>query len=319
MINNSKKVVLALLCLISSTACYRVPNKLEPQISYLVQDKYIRSLESSFPPLTKHEREQEWGKEYFIGIAFAKKLDLYRAVTAFKRAEILIPDNLYHRKQEVEYYEILAYYLGKRYEEALDTFDDSSLCVIDATFPTYHDLLVILYESYLHTDKEDKANNILNILKHHYPETAKDLELSTALTMGNLDEFKKLSYSPELRSSTKELLTAYNKEKKSISKAQTLNAILPGMGYLYVGQKQSALTATLLNGLFIAAATHFFLHGHKSAGIIFSSFEAGWYFGGIYGAGEAAKLYNERVYEGKALTTLNQNKLFPIFMLNYGF
>ncbi len=319
MINNSKKVVLALLCFINITACYRVPNKLEPQISYLVQDKYIRSLESSFPPLTKHEREQEWGKEYFIGIAFAKKLDLYRAVTAFKRAEILIPDNLYHRKQEVEYYEILAYYLGKRYEEALDTFDDSSLCVIDSTFPTYHDLLVILYESYLHTDKEDKANNILNILKHHYPETAKDLELSTALTMGNLDDFKKLSYNQDLQSSTKELLTAYNKEKKSITKAQTLNAILPGMGYLYVGQKQSALTATLLNGLFIAAATHFFLHGHNSAGIIFSSFEAGWYFGGVYGAGEAAKLYNERIYENKALTTLNQNKLFPIFMLNYGF
>jgi hypothetical protein len=137
--------------------------------------------------------------------------------------------------------------------------------------------------------------------------------------MGNLEDLKKLSYNPELQVSTKELLISYNKEKKSISKAQTLNAILPGMGYLYVGQKQSALTATLLNGLFIAAATHFFLHGHNSAGIIFSSFEAGWYFGGIYGAGEAAKLYNERVYEGKALTTLNQNKLFPIFMLNYGF
>jgi tetratricopeptide (TPR) repeat protein len=161
MISSSKKIALGLLCFMTATACYRVPNKLEPQISYLVQDKYICALESSFPTLTKQEREQEWGKEYFIGIAFAKKLDLYRAVTAFKRAEILIPDHLYHRKQEVEYYELLSYYLGKRYEEVLDTFDDSSLCVIDSTFPTYHDLLVILYECYLHTDKEDKANNIV--------------------------------------------------------------------------------------------------------------------------------------------------------------
>src|SRR5258706_14250562 len=104
MINNIQKITLAILCLVSITGCYRVPNKLEPQINYLVQDKYIRSLDSPFPPLSKHDREQEWGKEYFIGVAFIKQLDLYRAVTAFKRSEILIPDHLYHRKQEVEYY-----------------------------------------------------------------------------------------------------------------------------------------------------------------------------------------------------------------------
>jgi tetratricopeptide (TPR) repeat protein len=319
MMSKAKILLLVLLCSLSFTACYRVPNKLEPQINYVVQDKYIRSLETSFPPLDKHEQQQEWGKEYFIGVAFAKKLDLYRAVTAFKRAEILLPDGLYHRKQEVEYYIILSYYLGKRYEEAIDAFDDSDLRIIDTKFPTYHDLLVILYECYTHTDQKDKATNILNIVKHHYPETAKELELSTALIFGDLDDIKKLSYDTTTKDSTNQLLAEYQKEKKSLAKAQGFNALLPGAGYLYVGQKQSALTAVLLNGIFIAAATHFFLHHHTAAGIIFTSFEAGWYFGGIYGAGEAAKLYNERVYEGKAFNTLNQNKLFPIFMLRYGF
>jgi hypothetical protein len=317
--NKTRIVLFALVCGLSFTACYRVPNKLEPQINYVVQDKYIRSLQTSFPPLDKHEQQQEWGKEYFIGVAFAKRLDLYRAVTAFKRAEILIPNEYYHRRQEIEYYIILSYYLGKRYEEAIDAFDDSDLRIIDTKFPTYHDLLVILYECYLHTEQKEKATTILDLIKHHYPETAKELELSTALTFGDLDDIKKLAYDDPTQKSTSQLLAEYTREKKSISKAQGFNALLPGAGYLYVGQKQSALTAFLLNSVFIAAAVHFFKHHHIAAGVIFTSLETGWYFGGIYGAGEAAKLYNERIYETKAFNTLNQNKLFPIFMLRYGF
>lgn len=311
-------ITTAILCFMLAS-CYKVPDKLEPQISYVVQDKYIRSLHANFPSLDAHELAQEWGKEYYIGIAFAKKLDLYRAVTAFKRSEILIPDNLYHRKQEVEYFIILSYYLGKRFEEAIDAFDDSDLTIIDTKFPTYHDLLVILYECYTHTQQKEKARNILTLLKHHYPDTAKELELSNALTLGHLGDVKKLPYNIQTKESVSTLLKDYNNEKKSIAKAQTFNALLPGAGYFYVGQTHSAITAFLLNSVFIAAAASFFKNGYTSAGIIFTSFEAGWYFGGIYGAGEAAKLYNDRLYEKKALTTLNQHKLFPIFMIRYGF
>lgn len=315
-----KKTLLAIaLCLLSLPSCYRVQDKIEPEFSYVVQDKYIRSLQTSFPPLDEYEKKQEWGKEYLIGVAFAKKLDLYRAVTAFKRSEILIPDDEYHRKQEVEYYIILSYYLGRRYDEALDTFEDSSLTIIDTKFPTYHDLLVILYECYSHTENPDKAKKILSLLQKQYPETAKQLDLSTSITSAELSTMKKKTYSPETKNDVNTLYSEYLASKKSVAAAQGLNALLPGAGYLYVGQKQSALTAFLLNGLFIAAAVHFFTHGHTAAGIITTSFEAGWYFGGIYGAGEATKLYNERLYEAKAFNAMNNNKLFPVFTLQYGF
>jgi tetratricopeptide (TPR) repeat protein len=206
-------ITTALLCCMLAS-CYKVPDKLEPQISYMVQDKYIRSLHANFPSLDAHELAQEWGKEYYIGIAFAKKLDLYRAVTAFKRSEILIPDHLYHRKQEVEYFIILSYYLGKRFEEAIDAFDESDLTIIDTKFPTYHDLLVILYECYTHTQQKEKARNILTLLRHHYPDTAKELELSTALTLGHLGDVKKLPYNIQTKESVSTLLKDYNNEKK---------------------------------------------------------------------------------------------------------
>lgn len=318
-----KRSLKALFCfaisVLSLTSCYRVPDQIEPEFSYVVQDKYIKSLQTSFPPLDEHEKAQEWGREYQIGVAFAKRLDLYRSVTAFRRAEILVPDSDYHRKQEVEYYVILCYYLGKRYDEALDAFEDSTLRIIDTKFPTYHDLLVILYECYLNTEKEEKARKVLSIVQNQFPETAKQLELSTAITKAELTSLKKKTYSPRTANDVSHLTTEYNAQKKSVALAQGLNALVPGAGYLYVGQKQSALTAFLLNGLFITAAVELFLHGHTAAGIIVTSFESGWYFGGIYGAGEAAKLYNERLYEDKAITTLNNNSLFPVFTLKYGF
>lgn len=317
--NKTKAIICFVVCLLSFSSCYRVPNKIEPEFSYVLQGKYIKSLQTSFPPLDEHEKSQEWGREYLIGVAFAKRLDLYRAVTAFKRSEILTPDKDFHRKQEVEYYSILCYYLGNRYEEVLDAFEDSSLRIIDTKFPTYHDLLVILYESYLYTEDEEKSKKVLDVLQTQFPDTARQLRLSTALTKAQLSDISKKTYNKETNADVAFLIKDFNKDKKSIATAQGLNALLPGAGYLYVGQKQSALTAFLLNGLFIAAAVHFFTHGHTAAGLIVTSFESGWYFGGIYGAGEAAKLYNERLYEDKAITTLNNNNLFPIFSLRYGF
>ena len=79
------------------------------------------------------------------------------------------------------------------------------------------------------------------------------------------------------------------------------------------------MTAFFLNGLFLAAAYQFFHRGNVAAGIITLSFEAGWYFGGIYGAGQEAKYYNERIYERNASAVLNDSKLFPVLMLDHAF
>ena len=295
------------------SSCSRVSEKLEPQMSYQAQAGYIKSLPSPFTPLNPLEKMEEWGKEYTIGLAFAEKLDLYRAITAFKRAEILIPPERRERQKEIEYNTMLSYYLGKRYEETLDIFTHSRLIRTGSEFPAHHDLLVILYESYLETDDERAAQMVLAALKNHYPETAQRLELGTAIQEGEIDKAE------ELDPSLSALRECYDRKKKSISKAELLNGILPGTGYYYVGQKQTAATSFLLNGLFIAGAVYFYLDGNLPMGLILTSFEAGWYFGGIYGAGEAAKEYNERVYEQCAYPIMKQKRLFPILSLNYAF
>lgn len=312
-------IVCLFFILFSSSSCYRVPDKIEPQVSYAVQDKYLKHLPPAFPSLSAQEEDQAWGKEYLIGQKFARELDLYRAVTTFKRAEFLLPPNHAERLQEIQYQILLSYYLGKRYNEVIQTFNHSTLYHARPSFLAYHDLLVILYESYLEIGDEQKAEHILRAMCQHYPETADKLVLATALIAGDLDALRQEERQNPSKTYLTDLLKTYDTKKKSISRAQTYNAFLPGMGYLYVGQKQSALTSFLLNGLFTAAAVHFFQKGNIAAGVITTSFEAGWYFGGIYGAGEAAKLYNERIYEENAYPTLNYNGLFPVLMLKYGF
>lgn len=310
---------LLLLSLLLLSSCYRVPDKIEPQVNYNVQDRYLKQLPAPFPPLTSQEKREDWGREYLLGQHFAQDLDFYRAITTYKRAEYLIPLHESERKLELQYQMILCYYLGKRYEEVIVTYNHSKLYTVNPSFPAFHDLLVILYESYLETDQESKAEHTLRTLQRYYPDTAKKLELSTAMIEGDLPALKEETYHDPSKEYLTEILTEYEAKKKSVKKAQTLNMLIPGSGYLYVGQKQSAITSFLLNGLFIAAAVHFFNKGHVAAGIITVSFETGWYFGGIYGAGESAKLYNERLYEDLAYPALNRNGLFPVLMLKYGF
>ncbi|MCB1116342.1 MAG: tetratricopeptide repeat protein [Chlamydiia bacterium] len=314
-----KRLVMIFLLCFAAIGCYRVPDKIEPQVNFSVQDKYLKSLPPPFPPLSPSEREEAWGKEYLIAQKFAENLDLYRAITTFKRSEFLLPPGHQHRLEEIQYQILLSYYLGKRYEDVTQEFVHSALYTATKTFPAYHDLLVILYESYLEIGDTEKSEYVLRVIEHHYPETAKKLRLSTVLIEGNLDELRMAERCDPSKTYIHELLSTYDAKKKSVSKAQTLNAIIPGAGYLYVGQKQSALTAFLLNGLFIWAAVHFYTHGHLAAGIITTSFEAGWYFGGIYGAGESAKYFNERLYEKLAYPELSKNRLFPVLMLKFGF
>ncbi len=305
--------------LLLATACYRVPDRIDPRVDYCLQDRHFQHLKGAFHPLTETERMSDWGKEYTIARVFADQLDLYRAVSTFRRAEILLPKEEKERKLEIEYDILLCYFLGKRYDEAVDAFEKSGLCHVDKSFAAYHDLMLILYECYREMDNPEKQQRVLELNKKTYPDSGEKLQISRAIREGDIPQIQSFTQETPHPAYLDDLLARYQAQKKSVATAQTLNAIVPGAGYLYIGQRKSAFTALLLNSLFIVAAYEFFHHGHTAAGIITTSFEAGWYFGGIYGAGEEAKYYNERVYEKLAGNVLNEQNLFPVLMLQYAF
>ncbi|MBT13082.1 MAG: hypothetical protein CMI02_13725 [Oceanospirillaceae bacterium] len=255
----------------------------------------------------------------FLGQRFARELDLYRAITCFKSALYLHPDPTGARYAELEYDIILAYFLGGKYQEVIETFECSSLVTAGPGFPAFPDLLIMLHEAYTRDGRCDRAEGIMELIQRYSPETAEDLTLQQAVVDGNVACARSLASAHPKSATILPCLDTYCCCAKSARKAQTLNAILPGAGYYYVGQRSSAMTSFLLNTLFTAAAWYFFDEGNIAAGIITTSLEAGWYFGGINGAGLAAKQYNEYLWEGCGKETLVRHRLFPVLMLEHSF
>lgn len=309
-------IFIALATCLLPMGCHRVPDTIEPSVNYTVQDKYLQSLPSAFPPLSQEELDTPFGREMLIGQQFAKQLDLYQAITAFKRALFLLPAEWSQRKEEIYYEILLCYYMAHKWQEVLSTFENSSLRHVSSEFPPFTDLLLILEETYTKLNMPRQTEGILDIIQTHNPQEASALRVSTALSQAQFPTLKAASaYYPYLTS----FLNSYAVQKKSVGRAQGLNALIPGAGYLYLGQTQSAITAFILNGLFIAASVYFFETGNTAAGAIFTSFEAGWYFGGIYGAGLEAKSYNERLYESLATSLMHKERLFPGLRIRYAF
>lgn len=304
----------ALLC-----GCHPGSYLVEPNITYLPQKQEFESLPAAFSKLSEQELRQEWGRELKIGIAFARELDLYRAITAFKRSLVIMPPDCLERQLQTVFYLVQSYYLGEKYHEVIESFECSPLTTVSSSFPAFRELMIILYDAYRKTDQLKKAQLALTIIKNGDPETALNLSLYSAVNEGNLAEISSLaSRHPEGDDATT-FLTQYAIHAKSVYTAQTLNALLPGAGYYYIGQKKTALTSFVINTAFIAAAYHFFKSGNWGAGLITTSLEFGWYFGGINGAGLAAKEYNTCLYQEYAKNLLHKKNLFPVLMLNVSF
>lgn len=308
-----------LACLCFTTSCQPTRCCLEPSIGFCPPKKLIETLPNPFPKLTAAERAQDWGKELYVGKAFAKEMDFYRAITCFKKALFLIPRKAAERRLEIEYDIFLAYYAAGKYQDAVETYEGSRL--IDATedFPASRNLLITLYDAYKQNDQPERACRILEVLVNTECQTAQRLILSSAILEADFPEIVETSDESPEAESVCQMLSTYSSESKSVTKARLLNAVLPGAGYWYVGQKKSALTSFLINALFIAATYQLFDRGYIPAGIITASLETGWYFGGINGAGIEANQFNQCLYDRLGRETMVQERLFPILMLDYGF
>lgn len=290
---------------------------IEPTIHFSTPPHVIESLPSSFPNLTQEEIKQDWGKELLIANKFARENDLYRAITCYKRSLILLPPNHANRQQQIEYDIILSYYLGGKYQEAVEAFEVSSLTTVSNRFLAFDNLLNMLFDSYSKIGQNAKAQKVYELIERVRPETALLLKHGEDVLHADFCALQNPSIPPD--ENLTYFLEAYNQQSKSIQKAKILNALLPGAGYYYIGQKNTAITAFIVNSLFTAAAYYFFNQGNWAAGVITSSLEMGWYLGGINGAGLGAKEYNEHLYEGLAKDYMIKKHLFPVLTFQMTF
>jgi len=311
--------ILVLGLAISITSCQPVCKKMEPVITCPLPSLKMSCMPSPFLPLSAEERDQEWAKELLIGDTFARESDFYRAITCYKRALVLLPPEATARRLQIDYDITLCYYLGGKYQDAINHFENSPLSQTNPDFPAFNNLLIMIYDSYFQNGQEDKAECVLKIIEQFSPETGSDLTLYQNIKEAEIDQARVLMSQHRNAESMQKNFAFYDQFAKSPRKARVLNALLPGAGYYYVGQRKTAITSFIINALFTAAAYQFFRHGYPAAGAITASLEMGWYMGGINGAGIEASEFNTRLYEGVSRKILNDNGCFPVLMFETTF
>ena len=291
-------ISLFLLCL-SGCGKAMFNDEMVSGICFIPTERLVGSWPSPFPPLSVEETGADWAVELQMGKAFAKELDLFRAITCFKRAGFLSPP--YSRIQEIDFCLLFAYYLGGKYQEAILILETGSISSVDRSFPAFDTMVTALWECYHKTGQCEKADAIFPLMQEGEQQ---------AITTGE----EVLAITPP-----EPLQSCYCDLRIPPAKVRAMQAIVPGAGYLYMGQTKSAITSFLLNGLFIWATVELFQHGHTAWGIFTLSLESGWYFGGINGAGLLAKEYNSQVYNTLGKEYMMKERLFPLLQINYGF
>ena len=76
----------------------------------------------------KHAGEMNWHSD----LNLLRTSRLYSAITCYKRALYQASSS---RTFEIEYHIIEAYYLGRKYQEAIDFYETHSLSQVPLTFP----------------------------------------------------------------------------------------------------------------------------------------------------------------------------------------
>ncbi|MDT8316676.1 MAG: tetratricopeptide repeat protein [bacterium] len=231
--------------------------------------------------------------------------DYYRAITEYKRLIFYFPSS--RAATRASFKIALSYLEGKRYEAALSQL--SKFRQLYPTDPLAIEALFLIAEASFNLGNYDEALEYFkkvesDAISPEIKERAAAARGWCLARKGNWSEAADLYSSlkdgeggKKYGKLSKDLTAAKGLPQKSPALAGTLSAIIPGSGQLYIGRKQDALVAFLLNGAFIAGAMESFRKDEDATGAILLFFEAGWYAGNIYSATSGAHKYNRKSRE----------------------
>ena len=311
---------LAGFLLLCTTGCVKIPEQQPPPLTTTRFPSSIAKLPSPPPELSAEEASSSWGHEYRLGKVFAREGDFYRALSCFHRARILLPEKS-PRRAHLIHAIVLTYSLGKKYQEAVDIWEQERHLLKIEDEALKKDCIQLLFEAYCRVGNLVEAFRLLEKTPLDDP-LRQTLPLFQTISVNNDEDFLRASQlaqkvGPEQKEDAERLVDWYKRERKNPTTARLLNTFLPGSGYCYVRQYQTAFTSFALNALFITATIQLFCAQQHAAALIAGGFEIGWYLGGITGGELAAHAYNQRLREYAGKPYLEQYNLFPLQTVHY--
>lgn len=172
-----------------------------------------------------------------------------------------------HQGYELEYYIGSSYFKLSNYSKAIKYYQ----LINQTTDEDLREKSMILQG--LALASEDKWNDAVTVLKE-IPSTSKYIT--------NVNKCIKLSQDGNLL-------------KPKNPRMASLLAIIPGLGYFYDGYNQSALSAFIVNVLFMSCTYNAFHQNNTALGVTSGILSFGWYAGNIYGSGITATRKNREM------------------------
>jgi tetratricopeptide (TPR) repeat protein len=240
---------------------------------------------------------------YNFGLHLFRLGDYYRAITELKRFSLLFPDHQRHAAAQILIG--LALQNDGLYDEAFSHFEGMQQATgeTDVGRVAVFKLGELRFQQEQYRQAIDHLQRFLRLFPDGalVPHTMYLLGLASALT-GEFEPAKHfLALLPTHDPLSKPALalshaiqTAPAQALKSPQTAGILAGILPGAGHLYIGKPVQAISAFLLNSLFLAGAAYAFHDGLEAVGAILLYFETGWYLGNIKSAADGARAFNRQ-------------------------
>lgn len=231
--------------------------------------------------------------------------DYYRAIGEYKRYIFYNPDGPHTSEAALRIVE--CYFQAKRWQEG-----EAAADVFLKRYPESPFCTKVLYLKGIMEKSADKLNEALQtfatIAESKAPDySEKALYQMALIRLGQRDwqGAQELLDRIQADSPLHAVSQAFRDEirkgrllpRKSPLVAGLLAGALPGTGHLYTERPKDALTAFLLNGIFIWGAAELFQDDNYAAGGILAFFEIGWYTGNIYSAVSSTHKYNKRKEE----------------------
>lgn len=246
---------------------------------------------------------QNFDLEYSTAKSFLNDDLFYPTITSFKKAALLSTTK--EEKSKATYSLIFTYFIAKKWDMLKTLYTHGACEDLDKNAPYFKDALLMFYIGLKH---EAMPFIVQNLKTHLYqdPELKVKLELYDAISQVNFSH-----------STFNDSYKIYQTHEKSQTLAGFLNLIMPGCGFLYLGQIQTWLTCFLTLSVLLWGFYHALKTKHFAQSILIFSIFSGFYLGSIVGAKLEAITFNQTLYTSIFDPVLKDNKLYPEQNIHY--
>lgn len=241
--------------------------------------------------------------EYAAAKAFLNDHLFYPTISSFKKAHLLSTNT--EEKSSAAYSLIFTYFIAKKWDLLKNLYTQGIIEHLDKEAVYFKDAIIMFYVALKDQNMPFIVQNLKSYLYQDHNLKIK-LELYDAITQAN--------FAP---SEFNQMYQLYKTHEKSQLFAGIMNLLIPGAGYLYLGQLQTALTCFLALSVLIWGLYHALKTKHFAQAVLIFSIFSGFYFGSVMGAKLATITYNQALYTSIFDPILKDNQLYPEQNISY--